>query len=123
MYKVCSGQPPCGEQGRDHGECLGVGGVGFPDVQVIKTLCFQCRGMQVWELRSYMLRVWSNNLTNKRKKVEEVGGRFKREGTYVYLWLIHVDVWQKPTQHCKAIIRQLKIKRKKRECLRGRAQE
>ena len=40
-----------------------------------------------WELRSYMLRVWSNNLTNKRKKVEEVGGRFKREGTYVYLGL------------------------------------
>ena len=27
-----------------------------------------------------------------------VGGRFKREGTYVYLWLIQVDVWQKPTQ-------------------------
>jgi len=27
----------------------------------------------------------------------EVGGRFKREGTYIYLWLIHVDVWQKPT--------------------------
>ena len=26
----------------------------------------------------------------------EVGMRFKREGTYVYLWLIHVDVWQKP---------------------------
>ena len=27
------------------------------------------------------------------------GGRgFRREGTYVYLWLIHVDVWQKPTQ-------------------------
>ena len=24
------------------------------------------------------------------------GGRFKREGTYVYLWLSHVDVWQKP---------------------------
>ena len=23
--------------------------------------------------------------------------------------LIHVDVWQKPTQHCKAIILQLKI--------------
>ena len=27
----------------------------------------------------------------------EVGGRFKREGTYVYPWVIHVDVWQKPT--------------------------
>ena len=38
----------------------------------------------------------------------EVGGRFKREGTYIYLWLIHVDGWQKPTQYCKAIILQLK---------------
>ena len=38
----------------------------------------------------------------------EVRGRFKREGTYVYLWLIQVDVWQKPTQFCKAIILQLK---------------
>ena len=25
----------------------------------------------------------------------EAGGRFKREGTYVHLWLIHLDVWQK----------------------------
>ena len=25
------------------------------------------------------------------------------------LWLIHADVWQKPTQHCKVIILQLKI--------------
>ena len=33
-----------------------------------------------------------------------------REGTYVYLWLIHVDVWQKPTQYCKAVILQLKNK-------------
>ena len=39
----------------------------------------------------------------------EVGGRFKREGTYIYPWPIHVDVWQKPTQYCKAIILQLKI--------------
>jgi len=38
----------------------------------------------------------------------ERGGKFKREGTYVYLWLIHVDGWQKPTQYCKAIILQLK---------------
>ena len=36
-------------------------------------------------------------------------GRFEREGTYVYLWLIHVDVWQNPTQHCKVVILQLKI--------------
>ena len=38
-----------------------------------------------------------------------MGGRFKREGTYAYLWLIHVDVWQKPTQHCNAIILQIKM--------------
>ena len=39
----------------------------------------------------------------------EVGGRFKKEGTYVYLWLIHINVWQGPTQRYKAIILQLKI--------------
>ena len=31
------------------------------------------------------------------------------ERTCVYLWLIHVHEWQKPTQHCKASILQLKI--------------
>ena len=36
------------------------------------------------------------------------GGRLKREGTYAYLWLTRVDVWQTPTQYCKAIILQLK---------------
>ena len=36
-------------------------------------------------------------------------GRAKREGTYVYLWLVPINVWQKPTQYCKAIILQLKI--------------
>ena len=38
-----------------------------------------------------------------------IGGRFKWEGIYIYLWLIHVVVWQKPIQHCKVIILQLKI--------------
>ena len=37
-------------------------------------------------------------------------GRFKREETYVYLWLIHIVVWQKPIQYCKAIILCLKKK-------------
>ena len=40
----------------------------------------------------------------------EMGGRFKREGTYVYLWLFHVEVWQKTTKFCKAIIPQKKKK-------------
>ena len=39
----------------------------------------------------------------------------KKEGTYVYLWLIHVDVWQKPTKFCKAIILQLKNKQIKKQ--------
>ena len=42
-----------------------------------------------------------------------VGVRFKREGTCVYLWLIHIVVWQKPAQYCKAIFLQLKISFKK----------
>ena len=29
----------------------------------------------------------------------EGGGSFEREGTYVYLWLTHVNDWQKPAQH------------------------
>lgn len=33
------------------------------------------------------------------------------EGMYVYLGLIHVFVWHKPTQHHKATILQLKIKK------------
>ena len=42
------------------------------------------------------------------------GGReAAREQTYVYLWLIHIDVWQNPTQYCKVIILQFKIKLKK----------
>ena len=40
------------------------------------------------------------------REVEEGGGT-------VYLWLIHVDVWQKQTKFCKAIILQFKNKLKK----------
>ena len=40
----------------------------------------------------------------------EVEGRFKREGTYVYLWRVHVDVWQKRAQDCKAIYLSIKNK-------------
>ena len=34
----------------------------------------------------------------------EMGAEFKRWGTYVQLMLIHVDVWQKPLQYCKAVV-------------------
>ena len=42
-----------------------------------------------------------------------MGGRLTMEGTYLYQWWIHVDVWQKPTQYYKAIILQLKTKKLK----------
>ena len=44
-----------------------------------------------------------------------MGVGFKREEPFVYRWLIHVDVWQTPTQYCKAIIFQLKIKEVKKK--------
>ena len=40
-------------------------------------------------------------------------GRLRRAGIYVHLRLIHIVVWQKPAQRCRAVIRRLKIKKKK----------
>ena len=31
----------------------------------------------------------------------EVGGKLKKEETYVYLQLIHIVIWQKSKQHVK----------------------
>ena len=53
----------------------------------------------------------------------EVEWECKREGTYVYLRLIHVAVWQKLSQYCKVIILQLKLKyklKRKSALVRGR---
>ena len=60
----------------------------------------------------------------------DMGGKFQREKTYVYLWLIHIDILQKPSQYCKAIILQFKTKQisadvsteMNRQNLQGRAQ-
>ena len=52
-----------------------------------------------------------------------VGEGFRREAMHGCLWLIHADVWQRPTQYCKALILQLKKNRKKkRERERERVQ-
>ena len=40
------------------------------------------------------------------------GGRLQTEWIYVHLQLIHINVWQKPIKHCKAIMLQLKILQK-----------
>ena len=37
-----------------------------------------------------------------------MGGDFKKEGMYVYLQLIHIDIWQKPAQNSKAITLQVR---------------
>ena len=44
----------------------------------------------------------------------EMGGGFKREEIYIYIYtqLVHFVVRQKLTQHCKAIILQLKTIKK-----------
>ena len=44
----------------------------------------------------------------------EMEGRIRREGTWVYLWLIFVDVQQKTRKFCKAVILQLKNKMAKK---------
>ena len=44
----------------------------------------------------------------------ELEGRFGREGIWVYLWLILVDVWQKTTKFCKAVIQKVAQKKKKK---------
>ena len=47
------------------------------------------------------------NVEGDGKEVQKRG-----EGTYVYLWVIYVNGWQRPTQFCKAIVFQLKNKQK-----------
>ena len=46
-----------------------------------------------------------------------LGGRFQREGIYVYLELIRLAEWQKPTQCYKAIIFQFlkNVEKKKKK--------
>ena len=44
------------------------------------------------------------------------GRRFQDgDGTQVYLWLIHADVRQKPSQYCKVFILQLKLINQKKK--------
>ena len=45
---------------------------------------------------------------NPEGQCGEGGGRRAQDaGAHVYLWPIHVDVWQKPSQYCEVIILQL----------------
>ena len=55
--------------------------------------------------------------TQRRGMGREMGGSFKTEVTYVYQRLIHVDILQKTTKFCKAIILQLKKKSLKKNTM------
>ena len=80
----------------------------LPDVQAsfrkYITICridSQCK-FPVWcrELKPILYDNLEGGKVGSGREVQEVW-------TYVYIWLIHVDIWQKPTQYCKAIIPQL----------------
>lgn len=45
----------------------------------------------------------------------EVGGRVKRKGDHMYTWLIHLVVWQNPTQYCKATSLQVKTEKSEKK--------
>ena len=48
------------------------------------------------------------SVMTQRGEIGQRGGRKVQEGGDIcHLWLIHGVIWQKPTQHCKAIILQL----------------
>ena len=51
----------------------------------------------------------NQRLCNNLEGWERVEGDSRGRGICVYLWLTHVDVWQKPKQYCKPTILQLKI--------------
>ena len=42
--------------------------------------------------RVYMPKHRSTDSIGRCGTEREIGGRFKREGTYVYLWMIHAEV-------------------------------
>ena len=68
-----------------------------------------CKIYSQWELAVLYWELKPDTLLQPRRGGMgwEVGGRFKKKRTYVSL--CHVDVWQKLTQYCKAIMLQLKF--------------
>ena len=68
----------------------------------------KCEIDSQWEFAVWLRELKQELCDKKGGMWREMGGRFGREGTWVHLWLILVDVWQKTTRFCKAIILQLK---------------
>ena len=67
-----------------------------------------CKIDTQWEFALWLRKLKPGLYDNLEGWEEVRGGReVQREGTYVYLQLIHVDIWQETTKFCKAIILQL----------------
>ena len=62
----------------------------------------------VLQMVIYMFQSQCSGTTLRDRVGWVVGGEFRLGRTHVYLWPIHVDVWQKPSQYCKVVILQLK---------------
>ena len=78
---------------------------GYSNMETYNTIC---KIDSQWEFAVLLRELKQGFCNNIEGRDREVGGRFKREGTYVYLWLIRVDTWQKTTKFCNAIIFQIK---------------
>ena len=85
------------------------------NVEICNTIC---KTDSQWEFAVWLSEL-KQGLCDRLKcgMGREMGGRSRREGTWVHLCLTLVDVWQKTTTFCKATILQLtfflKIKNKK----------
>ena len=51
-----------------------------------------CKIESQWELDVWLRKLKQALFINLGGMGREMGGRLKREGTYVYLWLIYVEV-------------------------------
>ena len=65
----------------------------------------------VAQSQTWLKQLSSSSSSSNVEGWDGIGGgrRFKRDEIYINLWLIHVDMWQKPTEYCNAVILQLKI--------------
>ena len=76
-----------------------------------------CKIDSQWEFAA-----WHRELKSRAPwQTSQVGwsgrwGGHSRGREYIYLWLVHVDEWQKLTQYCKAIILQLKKRERILNC-------
>jgi len=63
-----------------------------------------------WEFAVWLRKLKQGLCVNLEQWGGEGGGKVVQEGgdIYIYLQLIHVEVWQKTTKFCKAIILQYK---------------